>query len=66
MAFRKAALLEQQQFLEAIEEVVGSGIVLPPPQRIGGDRIGARRAPKPEIDATGEQPFQQDLALGDL
>ena len=55
MAFRKCALLEGQQFLKAIEEIIGLRIVLPPPQRVGGHRIGAWRAAKPEIDAAGKQ-----------
>ena len=64
MALREAALLEQHQLLEAVEEIVGVGIVLPPPQRVGGDRIGARRAAEPEVDAAGEQAFQHLVALG--
>ena len=64
MVFRKAAALEQQQFLEAFEEVVALARVLPGAQRIGSDRIGARRAAEPEIDAAREQRFQHLEALG--
>ena len=66
MAFRKAALLEQQQFLEAVEEIVARGIVLPPPQRVGRHRIGAGRAAEAEIDAARKQAFQHLVAFGDL
>jgi hypothetical protein len=34
MAVRKRALLEGEQLLEAVEEVVGRGIVLPPSQGV--------------------------------
>ena len=51
-------LLEQQQFLEPFQEIVGGGIVLPAAQRVGGDRIGAGRAAEPEIDAAGEEAFE--------
>ena len=66
MAFRKQPPLERQQLLEAVEEIVAGGIVLPPPQRVGGHRVGARRAAETEIDAAGKQPFQHLEALGDL
>ena len=58
MAFGKAAALEQQQFLEALEEVVALARILPAAQRIGRDLVGARRAAEPEIDAAGKQRLQ--------
>ena len=54
MVVRKTAALEQQQFLEAFEKVVALPRVLTGAQRIGRDRIGARRAAEPEVDAAGE------------
>ena len=54
MIFRKTAALEQQQFLEALEEIVALARVLPGAQRVGGDLIGARRAAEAEIDAARE------------
>ena len=65
MAFRKSAALEQQQFLEAFEEVVALARILPGAQRIGRDRIGARRAAEAEIDAAGKQRLQHLETLGD-
>ncbi len=53
MVCRKTVILEQQQFLEAVEKIVVVGDVLPAPQRDRGDMIGARRAPDAEIDAAG-------------
>ena len=62
MAFRKGVVLEQQQFLEALKEVVAR--ILPPAQRIGSDRIRARRAAEPEIDAPGKERLEHLEALG--
>ncbi len=53
------------QLLEAVEEIVGGGIVLAAAQRVGGDRVGAGRAAEAEIDAAGKQAFQHLEALGD-
>ena len=64
MAVRKAAALEQHQFVEALEEIVLLADVLPPPQRVGGGRIGAGRAAEAEIDAAGKQRLQHLEALG--
>ena len=58
MAFGKLAVLEQQQFLEAFEEIVAAGILLAPPQHIRGHLIGAGRAPDAEIDAAGKQRLE--------
>ena len=55
MALRKQPPLERQQLLEAVEEIVAGRIVLAATQRIGGRRVGARRAAEAEIDAAGEQ-----------
>ncbi|HEX3208817.1 MAG TPA: hypothetical protein VHQ91_05535 [Geminicoccaceae bacterium] len=57
------APLEQDELLEALEEVVG--IVLPASQCKRCDRIGAGRASEPEIDAAGKQRLQHLEALGD-
>ncbi len=65
MSFRETAALEQQQFLEAFEEIVALARILPGAQRVGGDLIGARRAAEPEIDAPGKQRLQHLEALGD-
>ena len=65
MAFREGAALEQHQLLEALQEIVVVAGILPAPQGIGGDRIGARRAPEPEIDASGKQRFEHLESLGD-
>ena len=54
MPLRKTAALEQQQFLEPLEEVVALPRILPGAQRVGGDRIGAGRAPEAKIDASGK------------
>src|SRR3972149_1302439 len=51
MAFGKAALLESQQLLKAVEEIVGLRIVLAAAQRVRGHRIGAGRAARPGIGA---------------
>jgi hypothetical protein len=53
VAFGKAAVLDQQQFLESLEEVVVVADPLPPPQRVGGDGVGAGRPAEAEIDASG-------------
>ena len=58
MVVGKALALEQQQFLQALEEIVVVADVLPPPQRDRGDLIGAGRAPEAEIDASGKQRLQ--------
>ena len=63
MAFRKGVALEQKKLLKALQEVVLAGI-LPPPQRIGCDRIRPGRAAEPEIDATGKQRLEDLEALG--
>ncbi len=65
MAFGEAAVLEQHQLLEALQEVVVAASVLASPQRVGGDGIGAGRAPEPQIDAPGKQRLQDLEALGD-
>ena len=64
MAFRKGPALEQDQFLEALQEIVVAAGILPPPQRIGGDGVGARRAAEPEIDASGKQRLEHLEAFG--
>ena len=66
MVFGKQPALEREQLLETVEEIVAGWIVLPATQRVGGRRIGARRAAETEIDAAGEQSFQHLEALGDL
>ena len=54
MVFRKGLALEQDQFLEPLQEIVVAAGILPPPQRVGGDGVGPRRAAKPEVDASGK------------
>ena len=63
--FREAVVLEQHQLLEASQEIVVVAGVLPSPQRVGGDRVGAGRAPEAEIDASGKQRLEHLEALGD-
>ena len=58
MAFGKLAVLEQQQFLEAFQEVVAAGILLAPPQHVRGHLIGAGCAPEAEIDAARKQRLE--------
>src|SRR4051812_16297055 len=58
VTFRKPAALKQQQFLEAIEEIVATRSLLATPQYIRGHRIGARRASNAEIDTAGKESFQ--------
>ncbi len=65
MAFRKGVALEQQQLLEALQEIVVVAGILAPPQRVGGHGIGAGRAADAEIDAAGKQRLQHLEALGD-
>ena len=65
MAFRISAALEQQQFLEAFEEIVALARILAGAQRIGRDLIGARRAAETEIDAARKQRLQHLESLGD-
>ena len=65
MPFRKAAALQQNQFLEAFKELVALARVLAPAQRVGRYRIGARRAAEAEIDAAGKQRFEHLEPLGD-
>ena len=64
MAFRKGVALEQQQFLEPLQEIVVAAGVLPPPQRVGGDGVGAGGPAQPEIDASGKQRLEHLEALG--
>ena len=64
MVFRKGLALEQDQFLEPLQEIVVAAGILPPPQRVGGDRIGTRRAAEPEVDASGKQRLEHLEALG--
>ena len=65
MVFREGAVLEQDELLEALQEIVVAAGVLPPPQCVGGDGIGAGRAAQPEIDAAGKQRLEHLEALGD-
>ena len=44
MIGREQPTLERQQLLEAVEEIIAGRIVLSPPQRVGGRRVGAGRA----------------------
>ena len=39
---------------KADKEIVVATGILPPPQRVGGDGVGPRRAAKPEVDASGK------------
>jgi hypothetical protein len=52
MVVREAALLEREQLLEAVEEVVGSRVVLAPAQCVGGDRIGATCTTRTSVSRT--------------
>src|SRR5262252_7548974 len=63
MAFWKSAAVEQDELLEPLQEIVVTAAILPAPQRIRGDRIGAGRAAQPEIDASGKQRLEHLEAL---
>jgi hypothetical protein len=65
MAVGKALILDQQHFLQALEEVVVVADILPPPQGDRRDLIGAGRAPEAKVDASGKQRFQHLEALHD-
>src|SRR5262245_52698218 len=52
MPLRKSVALEQDELLEALKEIVVAAGILPPPQRVGGDGVGAGRAAEAEIDAS--------------
>ena len=58
MALGKAAAFQHDQFLKTLEELITLAGVLPSAQRVGGDRIGPRRAAEAEIDAAGKQRLQ--------
>jgi len=61
---RKAAALQEHEFLEALEEIVALARVLAPAERVGGDRVGAGRPAETEIDAARKQRFQHFESLG--
>src|SRR5262245_24727982 len=63
MPLRKGVALEQDELLEALEEIIAAAGILPPPQRVGGDGVGARRAAEAEIDASRKQRLQHLEAL---
>src|SRR4029077_10471178 len=63
MAFRKGVSFEQDEFLQPLQKIALAAI-LPPPQRIRGDRIGAGRAAEAEIDTAGKQRLQHFEPLG--
>src|SRR5512144_732126 len=63
MAGRKAAGLQQHQFVEAVEEIVLIAYALSAPKRIGRCRVGAGRAAQAEIDTAGVERLQHLEAL---
>ena len=65
VAFGEAVALEQDEFLKAFKKFVAFARVLPSAQSVRGDRVGPRRAAKPEIDAAGEQRLKDFEAFGD-
>ena len=65
VASRKGARFQQHQFVEAIEKIVFVADALAAAQRIGGRRVSAGRAAKPQIDAAGKECLQNLEALGD-
>ena len=64
MVFRKGLALEQDQFLEPLQEIVVAAGILPAPQRVGGDGVGPRRAAEPEVDASWKQRLEHLEAFG--
>src|SRR6266481_284412 len=58
MTLRKGIVFEQEKLLKPLQKVVFAETLLPPPQRIGRDRIRAGRAAEPEIDAAGKQRLE--------
>jgi rhodanese-related sulfurtransferase len=65
MILRVAVILEQQQFLEAVQKVVFVADVLPPAQCDRGHMIGAGRTPDSEVNAARKQRLQHLEALRD-
>ena len=64
MVFREGLALEQDQFLEPLQEIVVAAGILPAPQRVGGDGVGRRRAAEPEVDASWKQRLEHLEAFG--
>ena len=62
----QAAVVVGEQLGELLREVVGRDVAAVALERVGGQRVGARRAAEREVDAAGEQAGQQAEALGDL
>jgi hypothetical protein len=63
MPLWEAALLEENQLLQAFEEIVVVANVLAPARGQGRDRIGAGCTADAEIDAAGKQRLQHVKTL---
>src|SRR5580704_4540971 len=65
MSVRETAALEQQQLLEALQEVIALTRILPHAQRIRRDWIGTWRTTETEIDTAGIECLQHLEAFSD-